>query len=47
MGLTIKATEKVFKDTYGHDFPYNNLRNEKNKIMLKEIEENGVGIKKA
>ncbi|MCY6957236.1 HAD family hydrolase [Clostridium brassicae] len=46
MGLTIKATEKVFKDTYGDNFPYTNLKSEKNKVMLKEIEENGVGIKK-
>ncbi|SCY66161.1 HAD family hydrolase [Alkaliphilus peptidifermentans] len=46
IGLNIKATENVFKQAYGDDFPYVQLKEEKNKIMMEEIKKSGIGIKK-
>lgn len=46
IGLNIDAVTKAFSNTFGVDFPYDELKEEKNKIMMKEIKENGIDIKK-
>lgn len=46
IGLNIESVTKAFTNTFGVDFPYDELKEEKNETMMKEIEENGIAIKK-
>src|SRR5690554_6501698 len=45
IGADLQTTTKIFLDTFGDDFPYNEIRKEKSSIMVKEINENGVPVK--
>ncbi|AZO93641.1 HAD family phosphatase [Halocella sp. SP3-1] len=46
IGLDLSATIKVFEDVFGSDFPYEELKKDKNKMMIKEIKDSGIPIKK-
>lgn len=46
IGLDLSATIKVFEDVFGSDFPYEVLKKDKNKMMIKEIKDSGIPIKK-
>jgi HAD superfamily hydrolase (TIGR01509 family) len=45
VGLDLEDTRKSFKKNYGQDFPYLELREEKNRLLKKYVKENGVPAK--
>ncbi|MDD5601102.1 MAG: HAD family phosphatase [Actinomycetota bacterium] len=46
IGLNIKETKEVYKKCYGDEFPYEEIRAEKNKLERNYISLNGVPFKK-
>lgn len=46
IGVSSKDAEKIFREAYGENLPYREIREEKNKMMINEIKENGIRIKK-
>ncbi|QTL96513.1 HAD-IA family hydrolase [Iocasia frigidifontis] len=45
IGLDLSATIKVFKNTFGSDFPYEEYKKEKDEMMIKEIKDSGIPVK--
>lgn len=45
VGLDLEATSRAFKEDYGQDFPYLEMREEKNKLLKEYVEQNGVPLK--
>ena len=45
VGLDLGATKKAFKEDYGQDFPYLEMREQKNKLLTKYVKENGIPVK--
>ncbi|MDD5600813.1 MAG: HAD family phosphatase [Actinomycetota bacterium] len=46
IGLNIKETKEIYKKYYGNEFPYEEIRAEKNKLERNYISSNGVPFKK-
>lgn len=46
IGTDLNTTKNIFKDKFGSDFSYDKLWQQKDKIMFKKIEKDGVPIKK-
>lgn len=44
-GSNLNKTKEIFRNNFGSDFPYLELRSKKQKIMLAEIENKGVPLK--
>ena len=45
VGLDLEDTKKAFKEDYGQDFPYLEMRDQKNELLKKHVNENGVPVK--
>lgn len=45
VGLDLEATKKAFKEDYGQDFPYLEMREEKNHLLEKHVKEKGIPLK--
>ncbi len=45
VGLDLEDTKKTFKEDYGQDFPYLEMREQKNELLKKYVKENGVPVK--
>ncbi|MFW6294331.1 MAG: HAD family hydrolase [Halanaerobium sp.] len=45
VGLDLEDTKNAFKEDYGRDFPYLELREQKNELLKEYVRENGVPVK--
>lgn len=45
VGLDLEDTKESFKENYGQDFPYLEMREQKNELLKKHVKEKGIPLK--